>query len=181
MSTRVTIPLVSTNASDVTITAWRCAPGARVRPGEGLLEVTTDKAAFEVEAPSEGTLLAVYAPPRSVVPVGYIVALLGEPGETDPAVESDNAAIVARQQHALTARDPAADASAAATAGAPSLRSPPPSGTALPQAVRATPKARRLAAERGLDLEAVRAATAATLITEAVLEAYTLASRSQTP
>lgn len=164
MSTRVTIPLVSTNAADVTVTAWRSAPGARIACGEVLLDVTTDKAAFEVEAPTEGTLLAVYAPPRSVVPVGYVVALLGEPGESDSAIEADNAALVARQQHTLTAREPPAVAPGS---------TPPPSGaTVSPQAVRATPKARRLAAERGLDLEEVRVATAAAIITEAVLETY---------
>ncbi len=168
MSTRVPIPLVSTNAADVTITAWRVAPGAEVAQGDVLLEVTTDKAAFEIEAPTAGTLLAVCAPPRSVVPIGYVVALLGKPGEVDSAVEADNAALVARCQGALSVRDPAVSR----IAPQDPRPTPPTAATLPPATVRATPKARRLAAERGLDLEAVAKTTGAAIVTEALLDAF---------
>ncbi len=165
MSTRLAIPLVSTNAADVTLVHWKVRPGETVAHGQSLLDVTTDKAAFEIESPADGTLLSILAPERSVVPIGYVVALIGNPGEEDAHIERDNAALVAAQQHSLVGREP--------EVGCTGPTPPTNVAPAFPGTnVRATPKARRLAEERGLDLAAIQAETGASIITETVLQPY---------
>jgi len=153
--TRIIIPQLDVNLVDVTVTRWRKQPGDRVEAGESLAELTTDKAVYELEAPAAGTLLAVYAADKSVVPTGFIVGLLGDPGEDDPAITAANEALMTAYRGPAAAPAPARD---------------------RPARVRATPRVRRIAQEKGIDLAQVQAATGAEIIDEAVLETY-LASR----
>jgi len=175
MSSRVVVPHLSANALDVTVGAWFVQPGGRVRAGEPLLEVSTDKAAFEIEAPADGLLLANFAPTRSVVPVGFVLALIGEAGATDPAIEADNEALMESYRQSLAGETVPTEggvsenpvgyqttsqaAPAAEAGGAP----------AASAAVRATPKVKRLAREQGINLTEVQSSTGAAIITEAVL------------
>jgi len=149
--TRIIIPQLDVNLVDVTVTRWHKHIGDPVTAGESLAELTTDKAVYELEAPASGTLLAVYAAEKSVVPTGFIVGLLGAAGEEDPAAAADNEALMAAY------RGPAA---------AP-VR---PRERAV--RVRATPRARRLAQEKGIDLAKVQAETGAEIVDEAVLAPY---------
>jgi pyruvate dehydrogenase E2 component (dihydrolipoamide acetyltransferase) len=158
--TRVSVPFIDANITDVTVTAWHKRPGDQVAAGEEIAELTTDKAAFALEAPAGGTLLAILAEVKSIVPVGYILALIGGPGERDPTAAADNAALIA----ACRARGaPPPPAPAAFPAAVPA---------AAPRRVRATPKARRLAEAHGLDLAAIQSRTGAAIVTEAVLAPF---------
>jgi pyruvate/2-oxoglutarate dehydrogenase complex dihydrolipoamide acyltransferase (E2) component len=149
--TRIIIPQLDVNLVDVTVTRWRKQPGDAVEAGESLADLTTDKAAYELEAPASGTLLAVYAAAKSVVPTGFIAGLIGMPGETDPGIETENAALVASYRGTpQVARD---------------LRARPPR-------VRATPRARRLAQDHNIDLAKVQAETGAEIIDETILAPY---------
>ena len=154
--TLIIIPQFDVNLVDVTVTHWRKQPGERVETGECLAELTTDKAVYELESPAAGTLLAVYATEKSVVPTGFIVGLIGEPGEEDPAIAADNEALMTAYRGPAAAPTPVRD---------------------RPARVRATPRVRRIAQEKGLDLAEIQAATGAEIIDETVLETY-LASRS---
>jgi pyruvate/2-oxoglutarate dehydrogenase complex dihydrolipoamide acyltransferase (E2) component len=150
--TRITIPQLDANLVDVTITRWHKKPGETVTAGEGIAELTTDKAVYELEAPASGTLLAVYATEKSVVPTGFTAGLIGEPGEIDAGAESVNEAQMAAYR--------GGDAPGAAPARDRGTR------------VRATPRARRLAQEKGLDLAKIQAETGAEVIDETVLAPY---------
>lgn len=150
--TRITIPQLDANLVDVTVTRWRKTIGEPVKAGESIAELTTDKAVYELEAPADGTLLAIYAAEKSVVPTGFTAGLIGEPGETDPeAEEANEAQMAAYRGAAVPAAAPARDR-----------------GTR----VRATPRARRLAQEKGLDLAKIQAETGAEVIDETVLAPY---------
>ncbi len=149
--TRITIPQLDANLVDVTLTRWRKTVGASVAAGETLAELTTDKAVYELEAPASGTLIAIYAADKSVVPTGFIVGLLGTPGESDPDAETANADLMTAYRGPAAAPAPARDRGAR---------------------VRATPRARRLAQEKGIDLAKVQAETGAEVIDEAVLAPY---------
>ena len=70
---------------------WLKAEGEEVAKGEPLMEVETDKAAVEVEAPSDGILANVSAGPGDEVPVGQVIALLLAPGEESPASKAADA------------------------------------------------------------------------------------------
>ena len=152
--TRIVIPQLDANLVDVTLTRWRKTVGDTVAAGETLAELTTDKAVYELEAPAGGTLLAVYAADKSVVPTGFIVGLIGAPGEEDDlATAEENSALMAAYRGPAAAPAPARDRGAR---------------------VRATPRARRLAQERGIDLARVQAETGAEVIDETVLAPFLL-------
>ena len=159
--TRIIVPFLDANILDVTVVKWLKAPGDAVASGEVVAAVSTDKAAFEIEAPAAGTLLAVLAPEKSIVPVKYVLGLVGAPGEEDAAASAENAALMAAYR------------AAAASPSAPSA-TPAPGGA---QPLRATPKARRYAQANGIDLADVAKATGAAMITEAILMQYVEARR----
>ncbi len=160
--TRITVPFLDANILDVTVVKWRKARGEAVAAGEVAVEVSTDKAAFEIEAPASGTLLDVFAPEKSIVPVKYVLGLIGQEGEADPSAATDNAALMASYRSALAA--PSAVAPKPASSAAPAAPSAP--------ALRATPKARRYAQAKGIDLADVARATGASMITEALIAQY---------
>ena len=66
--------------------AWRKKEGERVIKGEPLLEIETDKAVVEVEAPGDGILAGITADVGAVIPVGQTIAWLVAPGEKPPAM-----------------------------------------------------------------------------------------------
>jgi len=156
MITRIKLPKLSASIEEATITAWFKREGDPVRKGEALLEITTDKAAVEFEAPRGGTLRKILAREKSVVPVGYVLALVGHPDDALPDVAEANAAILARLREAA----------------APTRRPAKDRRRKKGRSVRATPAARRLAREHDLDLEEVKAALKATVVTEESIEAF---------
>lgn len=160
--TRLPIPTLDVNTTHATLTAWHVQPGATVKTGDLLAELTTDKAAFDLESPCDGTLLQILAPEKSILPTGYILALIGTPGETDPAAAEANARLL----QSLTA--PVAPASSPSPSHPPALHKPEGS----PGRVPATPKARRLAQQHNINLADVQAKTGATLIDEQTLRPF---------
>ena len=133
------------------IVSWLKAPGDAVAKGEALLEVETDKATMEVEAAADGFLSDVRAGAGDDVPVGQVIALIAE--TADAVVEGGGSA-----DKAAAEEIPAAEAAAPAPLPpevpvAPTHVAPVVAGRVL-----ASPKARRLAAEQGLDLAALAGA-----------------------
>jgi len=117
--------------------AWRKKEGEHVSKGEPLLEIETDKAVVEVEAPGDGILAGITADVGAVIPVGETIAWLVAPGEKPPAKSSATAAPAAR------ATSGAAQHASAAVAAHEKQT------TTTPQI---SPKARRLAKELGVDI-----------------------------
>ena len=116
---------------------WLKSDGDAVAKGEALLEVETDKVTVEVEAPADGTLGGLRAAEGDDVPVGEPVAFVLEPGESPP-------------EPAGVTPEPQANAREAVAAETPERSDEPP-----PRRRLASPKARRLARERGVDLDSV--------------------------
>lgn len=163
--TRLVVPFLDANIVDVTVTAWLKQPGDTVQAGERLAELTTDKAAFDLESPESGTLLEIHAQTKSVIPIAFILALIGAPGDSDPGIPAANEAIL-NAYRARVAPAPAAQAAAPEAAH----HAPTPRSGNEDVRVRATPKARRLAQAHGLDLADVQRQSGVELITEAVVE-----------
>jgi len=108
-------------------------------------------------SPAAGHLRAIFAPERATVPVGYVLCALAEIDETLPDIESMNAETVRRHQDELLGLPsaPAGDASQTAPeSGQPisSARRTAPSQLTPTGKVAASPAARRLAREKGVDL-----------------------------
>jgi pyruvate dehydrogenase E2 component (dihydrolipoamide acetyltransferase) len=145
MAFSVVMPALEMAQETGKLIAWRKKEGDRVTKGEPLLEIETDKAVVEVEAPADGILAGIKASEGSDIPVGQTIAWIVAPGETPP-VETESAA-------------PAARASSRAKAESSPVVVTPASGTVQASAPSAkiSPKARRLAKELGVDLATVRA------------------------
>jgi pyruvate dehydrogenase E2 component (dihydrolipoamide acetyltransferase) len=140
MAISVVMPALEMAQETGKLLAWRKKEGERVTKGEPLLEIETDKAVVEIEAPGDGILASVTADVGAVIPVGETIAWLVAPGEKPPA-KTATAAPAARATSA-TAHAPVA---AAATTETPASQAP-----------QISPKARRLAKELGVDIGAVR-------------------------
>ena len=122
------------------LVAWRKKEGESVAKGEILLEIETDKAVMEIEALADGVLAGVNVQAGAVVPVGKTIAWIVRPGESPPLDVSSSAA--PNQTTSAPARlAPVAPASA----------EPP----AMPSA-KISPKARRLAQERGVNIAVLK-------------------------
>jgi pyruvate/2-oxoglutarate dehydrogenase complex dihydrolipoamide acyltransferase (E2) component len=156
--TSITIPQLDANIVDVTITSWHNKVGDLLVKGECVAVLTTDKASYELEAPAAGTLLAILAPVKSIVPTGSVIGLIGQPGEK---VETALPEMMHGQKDARTA----GGVREAVRAASPR--------------VRATPRARRLAQEKGFDLVAIQAALGVEIVDEAAIAAYELTTGEQ--
>ena len=144
MAFSVVMPALEMAQETGKLIAWRKKEGDRVTKGEPLLEIETDKAVVEVEAPADGILAGIKASEGSDIPVGQTIAWIVAPGETPP-VESESTAPAARaSSHAKAESSPGAVTPASSTAQASA-------------SAKISPKARRLAKELGVDLATVRA------------------------
>ena len=152
MAEKITLPQVSANVETETITHWYKSEGDCVEKGEALFEVTTDKAAVEVEAPRSGRLRKVLAEEKSILPVGYVVALVGDEDEALPDVAEDNRGLIDRQRREIAAAGPSDRGKRRRARGG--------------RRVRATPAARRAAREHGVDLNDIAAVTEAAVVGE---------------
>jgi len=146
--TNVELPKANENLVEATLDRWLVQEGDTVAKDQGLCVIITDKATVEMPAPAAGTVLKILAPGRAVLPVGYVMCVLGTPGESvPPDLPARNEALVAAHRSAAVAVTPASG--------------PRPGGTPVVSSaggVRATPVARRLAKEAGVDLAAIAAA-----------------------
>src|SRR4029078_13148987 len=85
MAVSVVMPALEMAQETGKLVSWLKQEGEQVRKGEMLLEVETDKAVMENEAPADGILAGVTAKPGDVVHVGHTIAWLVQPGESLPA------------------------------------------------------------------------------------------------
>jgi pyruvate dehydrogenase E2 component (dihydrolipoamide acetyltransferase) len=140
MAFSVVMPALEMAQETGKLLGWRKQEGDRVRKGEPLLEIETDKAVVEVESPADGILAGIKATAGADIPVGQTIAWIVAPGELPP-LES-------------------AWAGPAARAGSRAKTESSQPATASAQAAsfnaRISPKARRLAKEMGVDLSSVR-------------------------
>lgn len=157
MIQHITLEALYPEMEEATIGRWLVQEGSVVTEGQPIAELITDKVAYEYQSATTGTILAILPAEKSVVPVNTILAVVGDAGE----MVSDLAKLLASNRHLATARE----ASLGLLLAASAVQQPQGVGTATPRAVRATPAARRLARERGIDLSIVKGSGADGMIT----------------
>ena len=140
MAVSVVMPALEMAQETGKLVSWFKKEGESVRKGEMLLEIETDKAVVEIEAAADGILAGITAKQGDVIPVGQTIAWLVAPGEAPP--ESDGAPVQTGRKIDVA---PAAVAAGGAAGESGSTTS-----------VRISPKARRLAREHGVDIDAIR-------------------------
>ena len=137
MAISVVMPALEMAQETGKLISWLKKEGDSVTKGEALLEIETDKAVMEIESPGDGVLAGVKVQPGAEVPVGRTIAWIVRPGEVPPTDE------------------------VATTSGRKTTGSSPASVIQSAQpvsqhAIKVSPKARRLASERGVNLADVR-------------------------
>jgi pyruvate dehydrogenase E2 component (dihydrolipoamide acetyltransferase) len=151
MANEVKLPRLGQGMESGNITKWLKAEGDAVKKGEPLYELDTDKVTQEVEAPFEGVLLRI-AVNEGEAPVGAVVAFIGEQGE-EVAMPEAAAPEAAPSTNGASAPAPAAEAAPAAEeAAAPE----PAPATESGGRIKASPLARRIAREKGVELAQIR-------------------------
>ncbi len=146
MVTEVRMPKLGLTMTKGTIKKWLKSEGDAVRKGEPLLIIETEKITSTIEAPASGYLIKIVAQAGSTVPVGNLIAYIGEMGEQIPS-------ITAAPEVVPTQVAPAPPERVVARPAAPAR-------------VRATPRARALAEKEGIDLSQVAGSGPGGLITE---------------
>jgi pyruvate dehydrogenase E2 component (dihydrolipoamide acetyltransferase) len=151
MATTVVMEALSPTMEEGRIVKWSKAVGDAVKTGETLAEVETDKAVMEIVARADGQLLKQLVAEGATVPVGQAVAVIGAPGES-VATTAPAAPAKSSQPSAVSRQPSATPAPAPAPASAP-VSAAPADATRV---VRASPLAKRLAKEQGVDLKLVQ-------------------------
>jgi pyruvate dehydrogenase E2 component (dihydrolipoamide acetyltransferase) len=156
VSSEVKLPRLGQGMEAGTIVKWLKSEGERVEKGEPLFEVDTDKATQEVEAEASGVLLKI-AVESGEVPVGQTIAVIGDEGEAVPdTADGDSSGARPDERD----RDDSSTAPAAAATSEPDTsgaRHRDEAATTRPQEtnggrIKASPLARRIARERGVEL-----------------------------
>ena len=157
MATDIVMPRLSDSMEEGTVLNWLKSVGDEVSVGEELVEIETDKANMVYEADAEGTLIEIVADEGATLPIGEVIARVGEQGE---APSGNGAGAKQAEAEEQEEKPPDADETEGTdTEGAQEREvgavaqaeepAPAPSGDGR---VKASPIARRIASEKGLDI-----------------------------
>ena len=191
MPTPIKMPALSPTMEEGTLARWLIKPGDKVQAGDIMAEIETDKATMEFEAVDEGTLASIAVEEGSEgVKVGTVIAVLAEEGEdmdeaaaaetakAAPAGDAEEAREEKVEQEAKRTEEPKADANPSASSAAPSAAqnasAPQPTG----DRIIASPLAKRIAEQKGLDLSQVKGSGPNGRIVKADVEKKASASAS---
>ncbi len=167
MAEIVQMPKLSDTMTEGVVAAWHKKVGDTVKSGDILAEIETDKATMEFESYADGVLLHIGVPAGQAAPVDSLLAIIGKAGEDITALLASQAAAAPKAEAPKAETAPVAAALAPAKTEAPApaaAPAPAPRPAAKPAApavaangrVKASPLARRLAEERGIDIARVR-------------------------
>lgn len=178
MAEIVKMPKLSDTMTEGTVAAWHKKVGDKVKSGEVLAEIETDKATMEFESFQDGYLLYIGVEKGKTAVVDSILAILGKEGEDISALLSSAAvsATTAVPQAAPASPSPVQTA-VAAVAEAPVITAPPASNGR----VKASPLAKKIAEEKGIDIGAVAGSGDGGRIVRRDIENYSPAAIGSAP
>ena len=151
MAEVVRMPKMSDTMTEGVLTKWHKKVGDKVKSGDLVAEVETDKATMDFESFQEGTILYIGVEEGKAVPVDAIIAVLGKEGE-------DFKSLLTESPAAVTAAPVAAAAPAAiveASPVAPVAAAPTVISTSSDARVKASPLAKKIAQEKGINLNQI--------------------------
>jgi pyruvate dehydrogenase E2 component (dihydrolipoamide acetyltransferase) len=161
MAEIVRMPKLSDTMTEGTVAAWHKKVGDKVKSGELLAEIETDKATMEFESYVDGTLLYIGVEKGKTVAVDCLLAVFGKEGEDVSAIVAAEGASPAAKEEAPAAvvpapSAPAVEAPKAAVAQAPVASAQAPASAPVPfndGRMRVSPLAKKLAEDKGLPLQ----------------------------
>jgi pyruvate dehydrogenase E2 component (dihydrolipoamide acetyltransferase) len=152
MPTEILMPALSPTMEEGTLAKWLVKEGDEVKSGDILAEIETDKATMEFEAVDEGTVGKILVEEGSAgVKVNTPIAVLLEEGES-----ADDIGNVSSPKADTPKTDPSAEAPKEAKVGAAPAKASPAPSSDKGDRIFASPLARRIAAEKGLDLASIK-------------------------
>jgi len=165
----VQMPKLSDTMTEGTLVSWKKKKGDKVSAGEVIAEIETDKATMEWESPEDGTLTEIYVEEGGKVNVGDKIAFIGGEGEEAPKKEEKKEPVKKEEKSEVTTeKKPQAETEKPAPAEKKEKETAPPQEKKKPveasasparteeARVKASPVARRVAAELGVDLASVK-------------------------
>jgi pyruvate dehydrogenase E2 component (dihydrolipoamide acetyltransferase) len=165
MAVEIYMPQLSLTMTEGTVTCWLKSAGDLVNKGEAVLNIETDKATVEVEAPADGILGPILAEEGLVVPIGGILGYVLAPGEPLPSTIPSAVAALPTKGPTLIAK-----ADDDVKQMVPAQRS-----------ISASPRARRLAHQLGVDLASIEPSGSDGRIVEADVRRHEQESKEVTP
>ncbi|MEA2457297.1 MAG: hypothetical protein QOC95_269 [Thermoleophilaceae bacterium] len=161
MATDLTMPRLSDSMEEGTILKWLVAEGDEVKRGQEIVEIETDKANMTYESDTEGTLIEIVVQEGDTVPLGEVIARIGEAGEQD-AGDGGQEGADEEEQDSSDADEDAPDSdeeeepAEEESSPEPATASSNGSGADDDERVKASPVARRMANELGVDIADVQ-------------------------
>jgi pyruvate dehydrogenase E2 component (dihydrolipoamide acetyltransferase) len=147
MATEILMPKLGNTVESCLLLEWKKQEGDEVKPGEILCEVETDKAAFEVEAEHEGTLLKLLFESGEDIPVLTPIAFIGQPGEDISGFITEKPRIHSREENLTIPEMPERPSQVLPSIPPAAAPAPPVTGESG-----ISPRARHLAAAKGVDV-----------------------------
>src|SRR5512141_784784 len=93
MATNIIMPSLGFDMTEGKLTAWLKKEGDLVEKGHAIAEIETEKATVEIEATVPGRLEKIMVPAGQTVPVGTIIAMIAEPGESTPSTSTPQTSV----------------------------------------------------------------------------------------
>jgi pyruvate dehydrogenase E2 component (dihydrolipoamide acetyltransferase) len=158
VAAEVVMPRLSDSMEEGTILQWLKAVGDEVKRGDELVEIETDKANMTYEASDEGVLIEIVAEEGDTLPIGEVIARIGAAGEEAAAKDGAARKPDAKPEPEAAKTEPEAGEAEPERAPARTAERevrPAPAQANGDGRVKASPIARRIARERGLDLAAI--------------------------
>ena len=151
------VPAKSPTMTEGTIVSWRVKPGDKVKSGDVIAEIQSDKAVVEWEALDGGTVAEILIPAGSMAQVNQVAAIFTTKGDEDVKAAVAKAKLTNAKLAPGGAVAAPVAAPVAAVAVAPAVVAPTPSASAgLSKGVRVSPVAAKIASSLGVDLRAVK-------------------------
>ncbi len=170
MISEVTMPSMGADMTEGTIVKWLKAEGDQVGRGDKLAEVETDKTVVEMEAYAEGLLRKIVVSEGSLVQVGAVIAFIGDADDDIPEVATAAPAAEAASEAPAATPAPAAPAPEPVQQAAPAPVAVPASQGGR---IKASPIARKIAEEKGVDIAAITGTGPGGRITKSDVENFT--------
>jgi pyruvate dehydrogenase E2 component (dihydrolipoamide acetyltransferase) len=177
MATQIVMPKMSETMEEGVVVKWLKREGDRVATGDALAEVETDKAVLELEATTPGVLRQIVAQEDSKVPVGQLIAVIGAADEDISPLGIGSTSPSSQTSPSLTpppTATPTAPPAMASPTVAPSARRE----AATRERIDASPLARRMAEEAGIDIAQVRGTGPGGRVVKRDIEAFLTQPRS---
>ncbi|KAB2682064.1 pyruvate dehydrogenase complex dihydrolipoamide acetyltransferase [Brucella tritici] len=157
MPINITMPALSPTMEEGNLSKWLVKEGDKIAPGDVIAEIETDKATMEVEAVDEGTIAKLVVPAGSEgVKVNALIAILAEEGEDVAAAAKGAASAPKAETRAEAPKEEPKPAATPAAAPAPVKAEQSAPASNKGNRVFASPLARRIAKESGVDVAAVK-------------------------